>query len=49
VCTSRIVPGLSVAVDHDITGLEWSCTPAETVIADAKAIYYAAKFLSLIA
>jgi hypothetical protein len=40
---------LSVSVDHDISGALWSCTPADQVISDSKAIYYAAKFLKLIA
>lgn len=48
VCQSRFVPGLVVAVDHDISGLEWGCTPAHTVISEAKLIYFTAKFLSKI-
>lgn len=47
-CTSRFVPGLSIAVDHDISGLEWSCTPAHVVISQAKTLYYLAKALKII-
>ena len=48
VCTSRVVPGLSVAVDHDISGLLWECTPAKQVISEAKTLYYLAKAVKFI-
>lgn len=48
VCTSRVVPGLSVAVDHDISGALWECTPAKQVIAEAKTLYYLAKAVKFI-
>jgi hypothetical protein len=48
VCTSRVVPGLSVAVDHDISGALWECTPAHTVITQARELYYLGKALKII-
>lgn len=48
VCTSNFVPGLSIAVDHDISGELWSCTPAKQVISEAKTLYYLAKALKII-
>jgi len=48
VCYSRFVPGLSIAVDHDITDVEWQCTPAHTVISEARLLYYGAKVLQKI-
>lgn len=48
VCDNKFVPGLTVAVDHDISGAEWTCTPAHTVISQGKLIYYAAKFLRVV-
>lgn len=42
------MPGLSVAVDHDISGELWTCTPAHVVISQAKDIYYTARLLKAI-
>jgi hypothetical protein len=39
---------LSIAVDRDISGALWECTPAKQVISEAKTLYYLARALKFI-
>jgi len=42
------VPGLTVATNRDLSGIEWNCTPAQTVIAQAKDLYYLGRALRIL-
>jgi len=43
-----VIPGLSIAVDHDIGGALWECTPAPQVISEAKTLWYLGRALKII-
>lgn len=47
-CRSTVDPAINIAIDHDITGALWVCRRADTVLKEAKTIYYLGKALSLL-